>query len=151
MCKVTCCRNCLLPLFFLLFCHCRHHASFPDDVAAWMAQHNNQFGMEAAVPMALMPMIMLIVTLSEGYRQSPGTKHYVFLGRTQPTTNPQCPLMQCDLNVQLHLPWCLPPGADAYNSCPECWKIVVCVGAGSGHHGGCGMAATAKVSRAWFS
>ncbi len=132
MCKLTCCRNRLLPLFLLLFRHRRHHASFPTDVAARTTRHNNQFGVEAAAPMALMPMMMLIVTLSEGYRRTPGTKPYVFLRRTQPTTNPQCPSMRRDLNGQLWPPWCLTPGNDAYNSRPESWRIVVCGGAGSG-------------------
>jgi hypothetical protein len=45
------------------------------------------FGMEAAGPTALMPRRMLIVTSSEGYRRSHGTLPYVFLCRTQPTTN----------------------------------------------------------------
>jgi hypothetical protein len=132
MCKLTCCRNHLLPLFFLLFCRRHHHASFPNEVAAWTMQHNNQFGMEAAAPTALMPRMMLIVTSSEGYHRSPGTKHYIFLRRTQHTTNTQRPSTHHDLNGQLRPPWCLTPGADAYNSCPECWRIVVCGDAGSG-------------------
>ncbi len=132
MCKLSCCRNCLLLLFFLLFCRRHHHASFPNDVAARRMQHNNQFGMEAAARMALMPTMMLIVTSSEGYHQSPGTKPYVFLCRKQPTTNPPRPSMRRDLNGQLRPPWCLTPGADAYNSRPECWRIVLCGGTGSG-------------------
>jgi hypothetical protein len=132
MCKLTCCRNCLLPLFFLLFCCRHHHASFPNYLAARTMQHNNQFGMEAAAMTAPMPTMMLIVTLSEGYCQSSGTKPYVSLRRTQPTTNPQRPSTSHDLNGQLRPPWCLTPGADAYNSHPECWRIVVCSGAGSG-------------------
>jgi hypothetical protein len=132
MCKLTCCRNCLLPLFLLLFRRRRHHASFPNDVAARMTRHNNQFGVEAATPTAPMPRMMLIVTSSEGYRQMPGTKPYIFLRRTQPTTNPQRLLMRRDPNGRLRLPWCLTPGNDAYNSRPECWRIVVCGGARSG-------------------
>ncbi len=132
MCKLTCCRNCLLLLFLLLFRRRRHHTSFPNDVAARTAQHNNQFGMEAAAPTAPMLTMMLIVTLSEGYCQTPGTKPYVFLRRTQPTTNPQCLLTRRDLNGRLRPPLCLTPGDDAYNSRPECWRIVVCGGAGSG-------------------
>jgi hypothetical protein len=132
MCKLTCCRNHLLPLFFLLFCHHRHHASFPNYVAAWTTQHNNQFGVEAATPTAPISTMMLIVTSSEGYCQLPGTKPYVFLRRTQPTTNPQRWSTCRDLNGRLRPPWCLTPGADAYNSCPECWPIVVCGGASSG-------------------
>jgi hypothetical protein len=132
MCKLTCCRNRLHPLFLILFCRRRHHASFPNDASARTTQDNNQFGMEAATPMALMPTMMLIITSSEGYRRTPGTKTYIFLRRTQPTTNPQRPLMRRDLNGQLRPPWYLTPGNDAYNSCPECWRIVVCGGAGSG-------------------
>ncbi len=132
MCKLTCCRNCLLPLFLLLFCRHRHHASFPNDVAAQTTRHNNQFGMEAATPTAPMPMMMLIVTSSEGYCQTPGTKPYIFLRRTQPTTNPQRPSTRCDLNGRLGPPWCLTPGDDSYNSHSDCWRIVVCGGAGSG-------------------
>jgi hypothetical protein len=131
MCKLTCCRNRLLPLFFFLFCRCRHHTSSPNDVAAQTAQHNNQFGVEAAAPTTPMPTMMLIVTSSEGYRRSPGTKLYVFLRRTQPTTNPQRPSMRRDLNGLLRPPWCLTPGDDAYNSRLECWQIVVYGGAGS--------------------
>ncbi len=81
-----------------------------------------------------MPTMMLIITSSEGYCRLPGTKHYVFLCRTQPTINPQRLLTHRDLNGQLQPPWCLTPGpgADAYNSCPECWRIVLCGGARSG-------------------
>ncbi len=132
MYKLTCCRNCLLLLFLVLFCCCRHHSSFPNDVAARTTQHNNQFGVEAAAPTAPMPTMMLIITSSEGYRWLPGTKPYVFLRRTQPTTNPQRPSTHCDLNGQSRLPWCLTPGDDAYNSCPECWRNVVCGGTRSG-------------------
>ncbi len=60
----ACCRNRLLPLFILLFCHNRNHASYPRDVPSWTRQHNNQFGKEAAKPTAPMPEGMLIVTLS---------------------------------------------------------------------------------------
>ncbi len=60
----ACCRNHLLPLFFLLFCRHHHHASFPHDVPSRTTQHNNQFGEEAAKPMAPMPEGKLIVTLS---------------------------------------------------------------------------------------
>jgi hypothetical protein len=58
------CRNRLLPLFFLLFCRHRHHASFPHNAPSRTMQHNNRFGEEAAEPMALMSEGMLIVTLS---------------------------------------------------------------------------------------
>ncbi len=132
MCKLTCCMNCLLPVFFLLFCHRRHHASFPNDVAAWTTQHNNQCGVEAVAPTTPMLRMMLIITLSEGYHQLPGTNPYVFLRRTQPTTNQQYPSTCRDLNGRLRPPWCLTPGVDAYNSRPECWQIVVHGGAGSG-------------------
>jgi hypothetical protein len=60
----ACCRNRLLPLFFLLFCHHRHHASFPHDVPSRMMQQNNRFGEEAAKLTAPMSEGMLIVTLS---------------------------------------------------------------------------------------
>jgi hypothetical protein len=72
MCKLTFFRNHLLPLFFLLFCRRHHHASFPNDVAARMTQHNNQFGVEATMPTAPMPTMMLTVTSSEGYHPLPG-------------------------------------------------------------------------------
>ncbi len=60
----ACCRNRLPPLFFLLFCRHRHHASFPHDAPSRTTQHNNQFDEEAAEPTAPMPEGMLIVTLS---------------------------------------------------------------------------------------
>ncbi len=60
----ACCRNCLLPLFFLLFRRHCHHASFPHNVPSRTTQHNNQFSKEAAEPTALMLEGMLIVTLS---------------------------------------------------------------------------------------
>jgi hypothetical protein len=133
MCNLTCCRNHLVLLFFLRFCpRCRCHAPFPNDVAARTTRHNDQFGVEAAARTALMPMRMLLVTSLEGYRQSPGTIPYVFLRITQPTTNPQRPPTRCDLNGQLWPQWCPTPGADAYNSHPECSRIAVCGGAGSG-------------------
>ncbi len=68
----ACCRNRLLPLFFLLFHRHQHHASFPHDVPSWTMQHNNQFGEEAAEPSAPMPEGMLIVIFS-------GKPWYVFL------------------------------------------------------------------------
>jgi hypothetical protein len=133
MCKLTCCRNCLLPLFLLLFHRRCNHSSLPNDVAARTTRHNNQFSVEAAAPTAPMPTMMLIVTLSEGYPRTPaGTKPYVFLCRTQPTTNQQRPLTRRDLNGRLRPPWCLIPGNGAHNSCPECWWIVLCGGAGIG-------------------
>jgi hypothetical protein len=132
MCKLTCCRNCLLPLFFLLFCHRRHHASFPNDVAARTTRHNNQFGVEAAMPTAPMPMIMLIVPLSEGYHRSPGTLPYIFLCRTQLTTTPQRSSTRRDLIGQQRPSWFPTPNANAYNGHPVCWLIVVCSGARSG-------------------
>jgi hypothetical protein len=60
----ACCRNRLLPLFFLLFRRHRHHASFPHDAPSRTTQHNNRFGEGAAELTALMPEGMLIVTLS---------------------------------------------------------------------------------------
>jgi hypothetical protein len=62
---------------------------FPNDVVAGKTRHKNQFGMEAAAPMALMLTRMLTVTLSEGYCQLHGTLPYIFLHRTHPTTNTQ--------------------------------------------------------------
>ena len=54
----------------------------------------------------------------------------------------------CDQNGRQRPPWCPTLGASTYNSCPECWLIVVCSGARSeapwhlwdngGHHGRCG-------------
>ncbi len=60
----ACCRNRLLPLFFLLFHRHRRHASFPHDVPSRTMQHNNRFSEEAAEPTAPMPEGMLIITLS---------------------------------------------------------------------------------------
>ena len=60
----ACCRNHLLPLFFLLFHRHCHHASFPHNVPSRTTQHNNQFSEEAAELTAPMPEEMLIVTLS---------------------------------------------------------------------------------------
>ncbi len=45
--------------------------------------------------------------------------------------NPQRLLTCRDLNGRQWPPWCPAPTAAAYNSCPECWMIVVCGGAGS--------------------
>ncbi len=129
-----CRKNCLLVVFLLFCCHC-HHAPFPNDVPAWKMWHNDQFVMEAAAPMAPMPTRMLIITLLEGYPWSPCTEPYIFLHRSQPTTNPpnlECPSTRCDLNGRQRLQWCPTPDADADNSGPECWGIVVCSGAGSG-------------------
>ncbi len=97
----------LSPGPILLFCH-RHrhrHASFPNYVAARMTHHNHQFGMEAAAPMAPMLTRMLIVNSLERYCQLPGTKPHVFLCRSQPTTNPQCPLMHHDLKCLQRPSW----------------------------------------------
>jgi hypothetical protein len=93
----ACCRNPLLPLFFLLYCHHCCHASFPHDVPSRTTQHNNRFGKEAAEPTALMLEGMLIVTLSGKHRQLRGMLTYIFLRRTQLTTTPQCPSTRCDL------------------------------------------------------
>ncbi len=132
MCELTCCRNCLLSLFFLLFCHHLHHASFPHDVPSWTTHHNDRFGIEAAKPMAPMPEGMLIVTLPGRHRQLPGTLPYIFLRRAQLTTTPQCPSTRRDLNGRQRPPWYPTPNADAHNGHPVCWLIVVCGGAGSG-------------------
>jgi hypothetical protein len=120
----VCCRNRLLPLFFLLFCCHRHHASFPHNVPSRTTQHNKQFGKEAAKPTAPMPEGMLIVTLY--------MLPYVFLPRTQLTTTPQRPSTRHDLILQQRPPWCPTPNANAHNGHPVCWLIVLCGGAGSG-------------------
>ena len=60
----ACCRNRLLPLFFLLFRRHRRHLSFPHDVPEWMTRRDDRIGLEAAEPTAPMPEGMLIVTLS---------------------------------------------------------------------------------------
>ncbi len=119
-------------VLFLLFHCCCCQASFPNDVAARTTWHKEQFGMEATMLTALMLTRMLIVISLEGYCQSPGTTPYVFLCRSQPTTNPQCLLTHCDLNGWQWPPWCPTPGADTDNTCPECWRIVVSSCARSG-------------------
>jgi hypothetical protein len=95
-------------------------------------QHDNQFGVEAAKPMAPMPAGMLIVTLSGRYCRLPGALPYIFLCRTQLTTTPQRPSTCPDLNGQQHLSWCPTPDANAHNGRPVCWLIVACGGARSG-------------------
>ncbi len=125
--KVPLCRKTSLAVLFLQFCRRPCHASFPNDVAARMTWHIDQFVVEAAAPIALMLTMMLIIPLSEGYHQLLGTKPYVFLGKTQPTTNPQRPLTHHDLNGRQRPPWCLTPGAH-----PKCWQIVKCNGYASG-------------------
>ncbi len=128
----ACCRNRLLPFFFLLFCrHCRH-ASFPHDVPSRTTQHNNRFGKEAAKMMAPMPEGMLIVTLSGKHCRLCVMLPYIFLRKTQLTTTPQRPLTRHDLIGQQRPPWCPTPDANAHNSHPVCWLIVVCGGAWSG-------------------
>jgi hypothetical protein len=150
MCKYPCCRNCLLLLFFILFCRCRRHASFPNDAVAGMMWHNDQSGMEAATPMALMPKRMLIITSLESYCQLLGTKPYVFLHRSQPTTNPQCPSRCCDLNgQQQHLaPLQVPTQTTIAQNIGG---LLYVAALGVGHHGGCGKMAAAKVGEAQFS
>jgi hypothetical protein len=128
MCKLACCRNCHLLFLFLLFCCHLHHASLPHDVPSQTMQHNKQFGVKAAKPMAPMPAGMLIVTLLGRQHRLPGTLPYIFLCRTQLTTTPQCPSTGCG---QQQPPWCPTPVANAHNSHPVCWLIVVCGGAGS--------------------
>jgi hypothetical protein len=132
MCKLTCCRICLLPLFFLLFSRHLRHASFPHNVPSRTTQHNNQFGVEAAELTAPMPEGMLIITLLGRHCRLPGTLPYIFLRRTQLTTTLQRPSTHLDLNGQQWPPWCPTPDADAHNGHPVCWLIVVCGGAGSG-------------------
>ncbi len=60
----ACCRNHLLPFFFLLFGRHCHHTYFPHDAPSRTTQHYNRFGKEAAEPTAPMPEGMLIITLS---------------------------------------------------------------------------------------
>jgi hypothetical protein len=132
MCKVQSWRKTCLLVLFLLFHHHRRHTSYPNDVPARMMWHNDQFVMEATAPTAPMPTRMLIVILLEGYCRSPGTKLYIFLRISKPTTNPQHSLTRRDLNGRQRLSWYLTPDANADNSCPECWWIVVCGGTRSG-------------------
>ncbi len=94
MCKLTCCRNHLFPLFFLWFSRRCRHASFPNEVAARTTRHNNQFGVEAAVPTALMPTMMLIVAHHHLVRRVSPIAWYKSLGiptyntiHNQPTTS----------------------------------------------------------------
>jgi len=44
--------------------------------------------------------------------------------------NPQRLSTRHDLNGRQRPPWCPTPGSATYSSCPECWLIVVCGGAG---------------------
>jgi hypothetical protein len=121
-----------------------------------MKQHNYQFGVEATALVAPMPKRMLIVTLLEGYCRLPGTKPYVILRRSQPTTNPQHPSSPCDLNGGQWPPWCPTPSANADNSHPEYWQFVVYRGARvgapwqpweyGGGHGWCGTVLLALAS-----
>ncbi len=132
MSEVPLCRKSCLIVLFLLFCHRRRHASFPNDVASQILQHNNHFDVEAATPTAPMPTRMLIAASLEGYCWLPDTKSYVFLIRSQPTTNPQCLSTHCDLNGQQWLPWCPTPSTNPDNSHPEFPQFVVCGGTESG-------------------
>jgi hypothetical protein len=53
-----------------------------------MMRHNDQFGVEIAVPTAAMPTMMLIIPLPEGYHQSPGTKPtYSYIGHNPQQTH----------------------------------------------------------------
>jgi hypothetical protein len=47
---------------------------FPMMMLPGRRNTTTNYGMEAVAPTALMPTMMLIDTLSEGYHQSPGTK-----------------------------------------------------------------------------
>jgi hypothetical protein len=132
MCKVPACRKTFFLVPFLLLC-CRHHGtSLPDDVATQKTRHTNQFGVEAAALMAPTPTRMLVLTSSEGYHQLPGTQPFLFLHRSQLTTNPQYWLTCHDLNGRQRLPWCPTPSASTDNSPPECCRIVVCSSTRSG-------------------
>ncbi len=121
----ACCRNCLLPLFFLLFCRHRRHASFPHNVPSRTMQDSDRFGKEAAEPTAPMLEGMLIVTLSGKHCQLRGMLTYAFLRRTQLTTTPQRLSTHCDLISRQRPPWCPTPNADAHNGHPVCWLIVI--------------------------
>ncbi len=63
---------------------------------------------------------------------SHGVLLYVFLHRTQLTTTPQCPSTRCDQNNRQQPPWFPTPNANAHNSHPVCWLIVICGGTRSG-------------------
>ncbi len=82
---------------------------------------------------------------------SRGMLPYVLLRRTQLTTTPQPPPTCHDLIGRQQPPWCPTPNANAHNGHPVSWLIVMCGGAGVGHHGSRGMTATAKVSGTQFS
>ncbi len=151
MCKLTCCRNRLLLLFFLLFCHHLCHASFPHDVPSRTMQHNNRFGIEAAKPMAPMPEGMLIVTLLGRHQQLPGTSPYIFLRRTQLTTTPQCALTHRDLNGRQRPPWCQLPTLMHTTVTQYVGWLSYAAAPGVGHHGSRGTMVTAKVGGARFS
>jgi hypothetical protein len=128
----ACCRNCLLPLFFLLFRRHRRHASFPHDVPSRTTQHNDRFGEEAAEPTAPMPEGMLIATLSGKHRRLRGMLPYILLRRTQLTTTPPCPSTRRDLIGRQQPPWCPTPDTNTHKGHPVYWLIVICGGAGSG-------------------
>jgi hypothetical protein len=154
MCKLTCCRNHLFPLFLLLFCCRRHHASFHNDVgAAQRTQHNNQFGVGAAAPIA--PMLtnahrhlVRRVPIAKCLVQNPT---YSYLGHNpQPTHNVRrwvvtkmadCGCHGASIPAMMHTTVAQNVGGLLYAVAP-----------GVGHHGGCGTAATPKkVGGAWFS
>jgi hypothetical protein len=82
---------------------------------------------------------------------SHGMLPYVFLRRTQLTTTSQRPSTRRDLIGQQRPPLCPTPDANAHNSHPVCWLIVVCGGAGSGAPWRPWDDATAKVSGTQFS
>jgi hypothetical protein len=129
----ACCRNRLLPLFFLLFHRHRHHTSFPHNVSSRMMQHN-------ADSAKRLPSRRL--RCRRGCSLSPcqvscGMLPYVFLRRTQLTTTPQRPLTRRDLTGRQRPPWCPTPEANAHNGHPVCWLIVKWV--------------TARVSETQFS
>ncbi len=103
------------------------------------------------MPMAPMPMMMLIVTSSEGIAeclvQNPT---YSYVGHNpQPTHNVRqravtymadCGCHGASLPAMMHTTVTQNDGGLLYAVVP-----------GVGHHGGRGMAATAKVGGAWFS
>jgi hypothetical protein len=124
----ACCRNHLLPLFFLLFCRHRHHASFPHDVPS----RTTSITTDLAKRLPSRWLQFRRGCSSTPCQVSGGMLPYIFLRRTQLTTTPQRPSTGCDQNGRQRPPWCPTPDANAHNGHPVCWLTVVCGGAGSG-------------------
>jgi hypothetical protein len=129
------CRNHPLLLLFLPVCCRRHCTSCLHDVPARMMQQNKRFDVEAAKPTAPMPMEMLFLTTLLGrHHQLPRTLPYIFIRRTQTTSNPQClsTTTRHDLNKGWQWQWCPTPGAAANNGHTKYWLNGVSKGTGSG-------------------